>query len=533
MSSTRRTRLGAVSALSACLLILGVLAAAPALAAPGCSFNSGTATVNVTADSSALTNVLKRSGDEITFAGGNCGATVTDADTIAVVGGGGSSSDTLVIDLSGGKFVPGLNNLDNQGQAEIEITVSLGSGTNAVIINGTPNNDRWTFLINGVDLNNEGDADVTGPSTAPDTYADLTSASAGSPSVTANGLGSGDTFVQKEKSKETLNGGDGLDRVEYKARTAAVTVEPATPANDGETGEADTVAGDIETIIGGTGNDTLTGSSGTNYLYGGLGNDILSGLDGPDVLNGGTGFTVADDGTDTVTGGNGADTLRGGSNNDILNSTAGSDNVTGGPGNDTENGGSGRDFFDQEASSNGADVISGGAGGDIVSYSRRSTSVSLTLNGVADDGECSSPPCSAAQSAEKDSLASIKNLRGGRGNDVIDASGSTGSGHSLSGSAGNDTLTGSDVGDYLSGGDGADDVSGLAGRDNIFGGDGSDTNLSGGDGADLISGNDGSDFLRGNAGDDRLFGNGGVGDTDHCIDPDPGTYRAGCETKSP
>jgi len=63
--------------------------------------------------------------------------------------------------------------------------------------------------------------------------------------------------------------------------------------------------GQLNTLTGGTGNDTLTGGESNDTLTGGESNDTLTGGTGNDTLTGGTG-------NDTLTGGTGNDTLTGG-----------------------------------------------------------------------------------------------------------------------------------------------------------------------------------------------------------------------------
>jgi hypothetical protein len=72
--------------------------------------------------------------------------------------------------------------------------------------------------------------------------------------------------------------------------------------DDGEAGELDRIMTDVESIMGGSGNDRLTGNTGGNYLSGGAGNDTLAGDDGNDILVGGAGV-------DAMFGNDGADAL--------------------------------------------------------------------------------------------------------------------------------------------------------------------------------------------------------------------------------
>lgn len=88
---------------------------------------------------------------------------------------------------------------------------------------------------------------------------------------------------------DVLIGGPGIDTANYGYRTHAVTVNLDTVADDGASGEGDLVAPDIETIVGGSGDDTLSGGPGANRLSGGGGGDHLNGGAGIDALDGGAG----------------------------------------------------------------------------------------------------------------------------------------------------------------------------------------------------------------------------------------------------
>jgi hypothetical protein len=493
-----------------------MLAASPALAATTCTKSGNVLTVS--ADPNAT---LVRSGDDITVSGVTCtaGSTVNDIDQIDITSPNpGSGAENVTIDMSGGKFAPGLNN-ETTGQSEIEITVDLRDGANTLTILGTGTSDRWAFTAQGIDLNNDGDADVTGKSNGGGGFANLVSPNL---AVTANGQGGNDTFIQKESTKEVLIGGDGqADTVEYKLRTAATTVTLDGTANDGEGTEGDNVNPDIEILRGGSGNDNYTGTVGTQLLYGYLGDDTLNGLDGSDALNGGSGITVSNDGADTLNGGPGQDNLNGGSNVDALDGGNGRDNITDGAGNDVSVlGGLGRDQFfqDASASASGNDVLDGGDGNDTVIYTRRTTTLNVTLDGTANDGA----------SGETDNvMATIENVQSGRGSDTIDTSAGTGRSHNVAGNAGNDIITGADLADNLSGGEGTDTLNGGAGGDKLFGGDAADT-INAGGGNDSLFGGDGNDQMHGDQGNDRHFGG---SDSDLCEDPNSKTFRTGCESK--
>jgi hypothetical protein len=105
-----------------------------------------------------------------------------------------------------------------------------------------------------------------------------------------------------------------------------------------------------------------------NRLQGGAENDLLDGLGGHDLLEGQAGL-------DALLGFDGNDDLRGGPDNDTLLGAAGDDLLNGGPG----------------PSSTDADYMSGGSGaevdGDTVTYEGRASTVNVTLDGLANDGQ--------------------------------------------------------------------------------------------------------------------------------------------------
>lgn len=204
-------------------------------------------------------------------------------------------------------------------------------------------------------------------------------------------------------------------------------------------------------VHGGPGNDTLDGASGNDALYGGDGDDALTGRDGDDQIFGEGG-------------------------NDILNGDFGD---SGPGGNDHLDGGAGDDQFEQyvgfgyPASLEGSDSYVGGPGNDSFSYFHRASPVSISLDGVANDG----------MAGEADNVhPDIETVGGSAGNDVI--IGTPGPDH-LWGGDGDDLIQGMGGDDRLSGDDGNDAVDGGPGNDELTGGCMTDT-LIGGPGADTF-----------------------------------------------
>src|SRR4051794_20747671 len=187
----------------------------------------------------------------------------------------------------------------------------------------------------------------------------------------------------------------------------------------------------------------------------------------------------------------------GGSGNDTLQAVSGF--LAGDAGNDTL----------QDVGAGGAVTMEGDAGtdvysakdGDTVSYGDRLTPVTVTQDGVANDGEV----------GENENVPGNVQLRGGAGDDSLTAGVAA---VTLNGGSGNDTLTGGAGNDRLTGSNGNDTLNGGPGDDNLSGDDGNDT-LNGQDGDDFLFGSWGSDALSGGAGTDRadyfgFVGPGGV-----------------------
>src|SRR5262249_48268615 len=82
----------------------------------------------------------------------------------------------------------------------------------------------------------------------------------------------------------TLDGGGGVNALDYSAWTTGVVVNLATGQATGVGGRLSRVGN----VLGGAGADTLTGDGGNNVLIGGGGADGLDGGGGEDLLIGGT-----------------------------------------------------------------------------------------------------------------------------------------------------------------------------------------------------------------------------------------------------
>ena len=376
-----------------------------------------------------------------------------------------------------------------------------------------------------------------------------------------DGRGGPDT-LDGGRGPDALDGGDGPDTLVYPERSVGVRVDLQT----GEGGGAPDV---VTNLIGVTRRDTLrepgarrrhhrqrhpdrrpppptcsTGVAGTDLLSGRAGDDRLDGGQGADVL-------IGDEGRDTATYADRREpvtvTLDGVANDgaqtdfalddvrddvEAVEGGAGDDRLTGSRFANQLDGNGGDDTLD---GAGGADDVAGGAGRDSVSYGGRADPVTVSLDGIADDGN--------ALDLFADNLrADVENVTGTFGDDVLRGSDADNTldglfgDNRLDGLGGNDTLTASNRGsDVLDGGDGIDTTSysgtgfdgvtvtldGLANDGAVAGagvppGGEADNalteNVVGSAFADVITGNDDSNRLAGAGGDDILHG-GRAGDT--------------------
>ena len=263
----------------------------------------------------------------------------------------------------------------------------------------------------------------------------------------------------------TFDGGSGSDSLRaegsayatasYAGRSAPVQASLDGVANDGESGEGDTLGPRVTTVLGGSGPDRLDAAGTPRVeLRAGAGVDRVVGGPGPDMLDGGPGDDIveAGSGEDQVIGGSGDDTIRGGDDFDRLIGhgvppASGERNTLYGEG--------GRDEL--VVGGGTADDAQGGEGTDEASYVYAGTAgVRVSLDDRADDGA----------DGEGDNIRSdVENVR------------STGARDHLVGSAAPNELVGGGGGDTIDGGGGADRLGGsgdLRDASTLVGGPGTD-----------------------------------------------------------
>ncbi|PDS82426.1 calcium-binding protein, partial [Rhizobium sp. L18] len=253
------------------------------------------------------------------------------------------------------------------------------------------------------------------------------------------------------------------------------------------------------------GNDQLFGGAGTDILIGGAGNDVLQGGDGNDSLTGGAGADQLDGGTGNDTAAyTGQVTLNlktGVHTGDAAGDTfSGIEMLSGSSANDTFVG-------------NGTTItFNGGAGTDIVDYSTSAAAVNVTL------GAAGVTTVATGGDAEGNSLVNIERVVG---SSFADTLGSSTSGHTLVGGAGDDIYLVDNQGVTIveAAGEGTDEIRttlttfSMANYTNVervtFTGTGA-VNLTGGAGDDILIGGAANDILDGAGGNDTLIGSGGA-----------------------
>jgi len=272
-----------------------------------------------------------------------------------------------------------------------------------------------------------------------------------------------------------------------------------------------TLAGGDDTVEAGEGNDRIVSKGGNDRIEGQWGGDYIDGGDGDDRLYAYDDYIQVDDGTEV-------DTLIGGAGNDLLSIGYG-DNADGGTGTDlisiSLRGLTTGVVLDLTSLFMGGTITVGG--GTITGFETYALIYGTSYGDTIITGEAVGI---AGQSGVilgfggDDTIttgSAAETIDGGLGNDTIHSGGGK---DILAGDEGNDVLY-ADAGDDIAyGGGGNDEIHGGAdndtinadeGLDQLFGDGGNDI-LNSGTGNDTLQGGDGNDMLDGDFGDDTLYG---------------------------
>ena len=334
-----------------------------------------------------------------------------------VVGAGQATSDPDM-----------LNNIDQHFSGSVDMLEFSDTSDNCHerdgIIWGTPTNDVIDVGYTGDndgDMVDANDAIIPGDGPNDDRIIaldgdDTVIAGEGNDSVHG---GDGNDDIDTGEGNDLVDGGDGNDRIDTTGGlpNPDIGYPGLYPADSDPTDDLDTVFGgsgddtiltgddadlitggygddhidggvDADTIFGNIGDDTIIGAEGSDSIEGGYGDDLVYGGYGPNVpdvvnIRDDQGDLAPDNGRDFINGGIGNDTLFGmddddtifgGQDNDLIDAGIDDDEVSGGSGNDTITGGQGadslsgnadRDLFLVGGPEDGiGDVINGNENGD-------------------------------------------------------------------------------------------------------------------------------------------------------------------------
>jgi Ca2+-binding RTX toxin-like protein len=439
----------------------------------------------------------------LTLGGGECATTATATRKITITGtavASGSGANKVLIDFLNGTFAPGVK--ATTGNAHTPgIAIDLLGGTDEVTVRGTTGVDSWVLgsgTYDGIDLNADKAPDIkfvgvesvkmtTGPGAdvltgmgiatsqaasafgvpmtvfGGDDADTMTSGAVGVQNVLNGGAGNDIFLQQNNKASDQIVGGSGRDTLDYRARSAALTITMGDAlANDGDgsttptAAEADDVGDDVEIVYGGSAADSIDGT-------------LAVGAEAAPTVMSVPGFVlqlIGGAGNDTLIGGTGKDSLDGGDGDDILRGAAGSDTMVGGLGVDAA------DYSDH---SDHVDPLD-----------NTSALIGVTVSMVYSSG-------------------AVCGYTGGTEKDVFNTTAATPDIENLIGSPGDDVLTGTIKDNIIWGGTGGDTINGNDGADTLYGEAGADT-INGGNGNDVLVGGVGIDTMNGGAGDDLVDG---------------------------
>jgi Ca2+-binding RTX toxin-like protein len=400
--------------------------------------------------------------------GGSAGDTLTgNSAENTLHGGPGTGSDTLSGLGDDDEFFGGTG--ANTGPDGADTFIAGDQGTDGDTVSYESRLDPITADIAGGADDTDGDNILSTIDNITGGSGDDTLIGDGDPNEFRAGAGndtmSGGTSAGADGADTFLGGTNGPagDTVSYANRTEDVDANLDIVIDDGDATncpgvgcEGDRIAGDVENLTGGSGDDDLEGDSLANILNGGPGDDDFTtspftGPDGADTYIGGTDGTVGGQNNDrdrvmyfnrlddlTVDIGGGPDVdgddvrddievMWGGEGDDTLTGDEDPNEIDGRQGDDTVSGGAG-------TGPDGADALHAGTGNDTVTYAGRTDDLTIDM------GTQSGP--------DGDLVAfSLENVFGG---------------------SGDDNITGDSLDNTLRGGGGEDDLFGLAGADTLL-----------------------------------------------------------------
>ena len=468
--------------------------------------------------------------------GGTGNDTITDTGTTADYIEGGAGDDSINSGAGADTIYGGDGNDSIAGGTGSDLVYG---GAGADTLDGGAGSDTiFGGTGNDVLFGNSGNDSLSGgtgnDSLFGGTGADTLDGGAGNDSITG-GTGSDRIILSNGFGTDNIDGSEDagnadVDVIDASGLTTDTTVTLS--ASDAENGTLTTGANtatfdNIETVILGSGNDSVTGSSGADSITAGAGSDTVNMGAGNDTVDLGAGGPDGD--ADVVV-------LQDGFGDDVV---SGFDAPTANP-DGTFNG---IDTLDVTALydlplgdpdrtpvlTNDVTVTDDGAGNAVLTFPNGET---ITLVGI-DPTEANNPfylnaigiplpDGTVSGTAGNDTIDN--SYFGDPDGDIVDSNDAILAGHAdnddlieagsgndtVYAGSGNDTVYGGTGDDTVFGGVGDDQIFGEAGNDLIIGGTGSDT-IDGGSGNDVVNGGDGADTLSGGEGADRFVQEAGFG----------------------
>ena len=470
----------------------------------------------------------------------------TETNALTLVGGtlGDSFSVATADQLAADSIVGGLgNDTLSLGEAVTKSDAQLGtllggvSGINALQF--TSSSD----VTLGAAVLAKGISSIVGGGGG-DTFTQTSDFSTG---LTLDGMGGSDLFAISDSSflvHDSLIGGSGLDTValgtslssnDAFANFSGIEVLSLVGPSSVTLGSAAQAAG-LQSLFGGSGNDSFTTTVGLRFINAGNGNNTLTGSSyGFDTLIGGSG-------NDNITGNGTADSLVGGDGINVIESRGNGSTLVGGSGWDTLSV-LGSAYDNLIIAGSGEALISFGSVTSFTSASLTGSTGNHTLqftgavalndefynigNGITPSLSLSGP--SSVVLGYSGDLAGIYSVTAGNGNDTIDAS-AYNSSVTIDGGNGNNSLIGGNAADIIIGGNANDTLQGWGSTasganpiDTLTGGVGSDLFVLGNASGNAYGSSTSSNYARiadfsGNAGNDSLMlHNYGSGASDYTL----------------
>ena len=301
---------------------------------------------------------------------------IGDLDAMPISGIGGQTIAASMT-ATGGTLQPELLLVDDNGN----VVARAGGSTSATLRVTAPSNAQYWLVTRDRNASGGGTYDIRYDlvePTAPTLAGNILTVTGTDAADTIGIWNDGNTLRVRINGRNHSFGLADVARIEIDAGAGNDLVDFSSTAIDTYAFGGD---GD-DTLLAGSGNDTLSGGAGRNRMFGGDGNDRINGSSGRDFIygEGGDDRLYGGAGNDFLDGGGNVDRLFGGDGDDFLTGGSGNDKLYGETGNDTLEGGRGDDLL---VAGSGDDILFGNAGSNTL-LGESGNDLFYTVNGVID-----------------------------------------------------------------------------------------------------------------------------------------------------